>query len=249
MAVGMRSYPALIKDMRKRPQFAHDLFTFIIDEVLVPFIQVQKEYCDMAMCVGADAWCAVPNLSVKEMKEWVVPYNQQLAEKAREFGMTVMFVSGDYCEEQLEKFDVEVLHGSFDVEVASQGTPSLLLLMGRWQDYPLEPVRDYTARYRKQGIKVPIAAGVNARLLRDGPVEKIVSTIKRYIDAFARDHELNVLLSNIPADTPPDHVHAAVAAVHTYGRTPIGTNLDEIPFELPTRESFQEWKKKASTAA
>jgi hypothetical protein len=203
----------------------------------------------MTLCVGADAWCAVPNLSVEAMKEWVVPYIQLLAEKAQACGVEVMCVSGDYCEEQLEKFDVTVLHGSFDVEVAAQGTPSLLLLMGRWQDYPLEPVRDYTARYRKRGIRVPIAAGVNARLLRDGPVEKIVSTVRRYIDAFARDHELNVLLSNIPADTPPDHVHAAIAAVHTFGRKPIAANLDEIPFEMPVRESFQEWKKTVTAAA
>ncbi|HEY87894.1 MAG TPA: hypothetical protein G4O06_07735, partial [Dehalococcoidia bacterium] len=29
LAVGLRSYPALVKDMRKRPEFAHDLLTFV----------------------------------------------------------------------------------------------------------------------------------------------------------------------------------------------------------------------------
>ncbi|MBA7541862.1 hypothetical protein ES705_34178 [subsurface metagenome] len=140
-------------------------------------------------------------------------------------------------------FDTEILHGSFDVEVASQGSPSLFLGMGRWEEYPLEPVREYTARYREQGISVRITAGVNARLLRDGPVEKIVSTVKRFIDAFARDHELSIFLANLPMDTPAAHVHAAIAATHTYGRKPIADNLDEIEFNIPERESFQEWKK------
>jgi hypothetical protein len=53
-------------------------------------------------------------------------------------------------------------------------------------------------------------------------------------------------LANIPADTNPNHVHAAVAAIHTYGSKPIAKNLDEIEFEMPKRESFQEWKRSKS---
>jgi hypothetical protein len=177
------------------------------------------------------------------MEEWVVPYNQRLATRAGEFGITASSNSGDYNEERLEKFDVAILHGSFDVEVASQGSPSLFLGMGRWEEYPLEPVREYTARYRNQGASVRITAGVNARLLRDGPIEKIVSTVKRFIAAFARDHELSIFLSNIPMDTPTAHVHAAIAATHTYGRMPIADNLDEIELSIPQRIPFQEWKK------
>jgi len=243
MAVGIRSYPLLIRDMRRQPEFAHKLFTFIVDEVLIPHLRVQKEYCGITVARGADAWASVPNLSVKDMKEWVVPYNQRLMVKAGENGITANSNSGDYNEERPEKFDAEILHGSFDVEVASQGSPSLFLGMGRWEEYPLEPVREYTARYRNHGTSVRITAGVNARLLRDGPIEKIVSTVKRFIDAFARDHELSIFLANLPMDTPPAHVHAAIAAVHTYGRKPIADNLDEINFRIPEREPFQEWEK------
>ncbi len=244
MAVGMMGYPALIKAMRKNPQFAHELFQFIVDDVLVPYIKVQNEYSGALMAVGADAWACIPNLSVKEMMEWVVPYNLRLSKKIKKFGVVAMNVSGDYCEERLEKFDPEILHGSFDVQIASTGAPALFLAMGRWHEYPMEAVRDYTAKYRKKGQKVTITAGVNARLLRDGPAEKIVDNIKRFIDAFARDHNLSIFLANIPADAPSDHIHAAVAAVKTYGKLPIADNLDIIEFELPHRESFNEWKQK-----
>jgi uroporphyrinogen decarboxylase len=243
MAAGMRSYPALIRDIRKQPEFAHKLLTFIVDKVLIPYLKAQKEYCGITVARGADAWASVPNLSVKDMKEWVVPYNQRLITRAKELGLQANSNSGDYNEERLEKFDKEILHGSFDVEVASQGSPSLFLGMGRWEEYPLEPVREYTARYRSQGINVRITAGVNARLLRDGPIEKIVNTVKRFINAFARDHELNIFLANIPMDTPAAHVHAAMAAAHTYGHKPIVDNLDEIEISMPEREPFQEWKK------
>jgi len=247
MAVGLRSYPGLIKDMRKQPQFAHELFTFIVDEVLIPYINIQKEYCGVGVAVGADAWASIPNLSVQDMKDWVVPYNQRLMTKSKELDMKVTCNSGDYNEERIEKFNVEILHGSFDVQIASKDEPSLLLGMGRWHDYPLKPVREYTAKYREQGIKVHITAGVNALVLRYGPVGKIIDTVKRFIDTFARDHELKILLANIPADTPPEHVHAAVAAAHTFGRKPIASNLNEIQLKPPKRESFQAWKREKST--
>ncbi|MFX1551616.1 MAG: uroporphyrinogen decarboxylase family protein [Promethearchaeota archaeon] len=244
LAVGLMGFPSLIKAMRKNPEFAHELYTFIVDDVLTPWIKVQNQNCDALMGIGADAWCCIPNLSIKEMNEWVVPYNQRLERNAKKFGVITMNVSGDYCEERLEKFDPKILHDSFDVQIASMGgNPSLFLAMGRWHEYPLQAVRDYTEKFRNEGKTVTITAFINARLLRDGPVDKIVDTVKRYIDTFARDHNLSLFLANVPYDTPSDHIHAAVAATHTYGKLPIADNLDEIEFKLPKKPSFDEWRK------
>jgi uroporphyrinogen-III decarboxylase len=244
LAVGLMGFPALIKAMKKTPKFAHELFEFIVDDVLTPWIKIQNETTGALMGVGADAWACVPNLSIKEMNEWVVPYNQRLEKKAKNVGVLTMNVSGDYCEERLEKFDKKILHDSFDVQVASMGgNPAIFLGMGRWHEYPLDAVREYTAKFRDEGKAVTITAGVNARLLRDGPIEKIVDMIKRYIDTFARDHSISILLANIPTDTPSDHIHAAVAATHTYGKLPIADNLDDIDFKIPKKKSFKEWRK------
>jgi len=243
MAVGMCGFAGLIKFMRKKPDFAHELFKYIIDDVLLPWLEFQKNYNGNIMAIGADAWASVPNLSVEEMMEWVVPYNRYISEKAKKIGMLVTNVSGDYCEERIEKFDPKILHGSFDVQVASQGSPVIFLGMGRWYEYPLESVRNYTKKFRDKGENVNLTAGVNARLLRDGPAEKIVDNVKRFIDAFARDHDLALLLANIPADAPSDHIHAAVAAVHAYGKFPIADNLDDVEFKMPKMPSFDEWRK------
>ncbi len=246
LAVGLMGFPALIKAMRKQPDFAHEVFKFVVDDVLTSSIEVQHDVCDGLMGLGADAWCCVPNLSPDEMKEWVVPYNQRLEKNVKKFGVLIMNVTGDYCEERIEKFDPKILHDSFDVEIASMGgTPSLFLAMGRWHEYPLEAVLDYTEKFRKEGKPVTITIGINARLLRDGPVDKIVNTVKKYIDTFARDHNLSIFLANVPADTPSEHIHAAVAATHTYGKFPIADNLDDVKFVLPKRESFEEWKNTA----
>jgi len=246
MAVGMRSYPKLIRDMRQRPDFVRDLFTFIVDEVQVPYFKAQRDYAGITAAMCANAWAMVPNLSLAQLKEWIVPFGRRLTEKAGEFGVYATGGGGDYCEERLEKFDAEILHGCFDVQVALAGMPAIILGAGCWQDYPLEAVRDYTAPYRARGIKLSVRASINARLLRDGPQESIVEMVKRYIRTFGHDHELSMYMANIPADTPSDHVHAVVAAVHTYGRYPIAEDLDEVEFSLPRQKSFAEWRRMKS---
>jgi len=84
----------------------------------------------------------------------------------------------------------------------------------------------------------------DAVLLHNGPVEAIVERIKSYIENFARDGRCLIHLNQIPLDTPSEHVHAAVAACHTYGRYPIAENLDDVQFEIPEREDFSDFRKK-----
>ena len=243
LAVGLMGFPKLIRAMKKDPKLYRGVMSFAVDDVLEPWTRIQNETTGNLLGIGADAWASVPNLSPKEMMDWIVPYNQRLEKKCKEFGLMTMNITGDYCEERLEKFDPKILHDSFDVEIASMGgQPALFLVMGRWHEYPLKAVRDYTEKFRKEGKNVSITAGLNARLLRDGPIEKIVDNIKRFIDAFGRDHSLSIILSNIPADTPSEHIHAAVAATHTYGKFPIADNLDEIELKIPTKKPFKEWR-------
>ena len=90
---------------------------------------------------------------------------------------------------------------------------------------------------------VSVTAGVDAILLQNGPVEAIVDRIKLYIDKMARDGRCMIHLNQIPADTPSEHIHAAVAACHTYGRLPIPENLNHVNFEIPKRESFSDFMK------
>ena len=242
MAVAMRSYPVLIKDMRKRPDFYRDLMTFITDQVILPYLKVQKDIYGVTWASGANAWAMIPNFSSEELRQFSVPWNLRVIERARDFGMTVSCSECSYIEERPERFDVQKLFAAFDIQVALAGGPRLGLGSGRWQELPLEPVRDFTAKYRAQGVPVSIFAAINARLMRDGPVSSIVEMARRFIDAFARDHDLTISIANIPADTASENVHAAVTAVHTYGSQPIAPYLGEVKLELPHRESFAEWK-------
>jgi uroporphyrinogen-III decarboxylase len=246
LACGVRSYPLLIRDMRKNPQFAHDLFTFLVDEVLVPFVKLQREQAGVRFALGADAWAAFPNLTPELIEEWVAPYARRLLDACKPFGVIASAVgSADYCEERVEKINNEMMVKCFRAFAQVAGIPIAFIGMGRGQDWDLTAVRDYAWNSKiKWYGRAPIIAGINARFLRDSSIEEIAEMVKRYIDVMGRRGRLFVLLANIPADTPPEHVHAAIAAVRTFGRYPIADDLNEIEFRVPRRESFEEYARK-----
>ena len=244
LAVAMRSYPLLIRDMRRDPKFAHELFTFIVDEVLIPFLKVQQKETGAAFAFGADAWAAFPNLTPDMAEEWHLPYAKRLKDAAASFGMFATAAGCmDYCEERLEKFNPAIVRRCFDLFAQVIGMPMAFLGMGRWHDYDLKVVRDWAVEHGGARGTTPIMAGVNARLVHDGPVSKIVEVVKRYMDVLGRDGRLFGFLVNISADTPPEHVHAAIAAFHQYGRYPIAENLDKIKFEMPKFIPYAEFAK------
>jgi len=244
LAVAMRSYPALIKDIRRDPKFAHELFTFIVDDVLVPYIKAMKEECGIALAVGADAWSAFPNVTPDMGKEWIIPYAKRLREATAPFGVySSLLASLDYCEERPERFNYDIMRKCFDIQAETVGTPMGFLGMGRWQDIDIQVVRDWATERGGARGTVPILAGVNARLLHDGPISRIVEVAKHYLDVLARDGRFLGFLVNIAADTPPEHVHAAIAAFHQYGRYPIAENLDGVKFEMPKFMPYADFAK------
>lgn len=246
LAVGLRTYPMLVHDIRKDRKFYADFMTLLVDEVLLPYILKIRDYAGVTVATGADAWSAFPNVSPDMYREFVLLYNLRVSAKAAEKGMTAVAAGcADYVEERPERFDRKILHACLDNQVATLGgAPTVVLDMGRWHEYPLETVREYTKKWRDAGVRPFVSVTINARLLRDGPVERIADTVRRYVETFGYDHNVAIDMANIPADTPPDHVHAAVAAIHTYGKLPLAGDLDRVEFTPPKRESFAEFVRK-----
>jgi uroporphyrinogen-III decarboxylase len=250
LAIGVRSYPLLIRDMKRNPAFAHDLFARLVDDVLPSYLKAQADYLGgVDMAVGADAWAAYPNLTPELIEEWVVPYGGRLLQNCMtKYGFAAFpAASGDYCEEDMGKFDKKILWECFDAQVkVMMGQPAIFMAMGRTQDYPLDATREWLNQWKAKGVRASVTYAVNARFLRDGTPAEIAECVKNFIKTFAYDHNLTLFLANIPADAPTDNVHAAVSAAHCYGKLPLAPDLDAVQFELPKRESFQEYVAKMS---
>lgn len=228
LAVNIRGYENLIDDMDEAPAFVHRLFEFLCDAVLAPFIEAMRSEIGNpeSLADGSDAWASPPMVTLDMMDEYVVPYTLRLREQ---LGSKVVTRGnwGDARSRDPERFFTQKLKCS----------PGFLSVL----DPDLHRLGAERAKAFARDNNAFLVAGVDAALLKEGPVDAIVARIKHYIDVIARDGRGAIYLNQIPTETPPAHVHAAVAACHTFGRFPIAENLDEVPLEIPPRESFQEF--------
>ncbi len=253
LAAGLRSYPRLIRDMRKDPTSARRLFDWITEEVHPRYIELIKKETGVWLAMGADAWACFPNLTLDMIEEWVIPYNVKLAKRLLKMGIIPIIAgAGDYCEERVEMFDRATMEACWRTlcrGIAGRGIVKgmPIMAMGRTQEWPLEWLQEYAASdpMRLYG-KRAIIASLNARFIREGPADAIVDYIKRVVDVLGREGRLFMLFMQIPAATPPEHVHAAVAALKTYGRYPIPEDIDEVKFEMPSFEPYETWLRKRS---
>ena len=237
LAVNIRGYENLVSDMFERPAFAHRLFTFLCDDVLCPFIETMRKEVDIPdlLMDGRDAWASPPMISLDMMDEYVVAYTQRLR---RNLGghLTTRGNWGDAKSRDPERFFSQ----------KSRCSPGSLSVL---DPDLLEVGPERVKRYARQH-DLSVGAGVDATLLRAGPVEAVVQRVKRYIDQMGRDGRCMIHLNQIAAETPPEHVHAAVAACHAYGRLPVPENMDDVYFEMPKREDFSEFvRHKMGTSA
>ena len=228
LAANIRGYENLMEDMFQRPAFAHRLFKFICDDVLLPHLETMREKTGIPdlLMDGRDAWASPPMITLDMMDEYVVTYTERLRNKLDK-NLITRGNWGDSKSRDPERFfsqKMKCTPGSLSVS-----DPDL---------FELGPdrVKAYVDKHH-----LSVTAGVDAGLLCQGPVKAIVDRIKFYIDKFARNGQCMIHLNQIPRETPCEHVHAAVAACHTYGRFPMPDNLDDIAFEIPKRESFSEF--------
>lgn len=230
IAVNIRGYENLVMDMFERPRFVHRLFEFLCDEVIAPFIEVMRnEFGNPDLIMdGRDAWASPPMIDLDMMDEYVVAYTERLRDR---FGDTVITRGnwGDAKSRDAERFFSQKIRCS----------PGFLSVLDP-DLYEVGPER-VKAYASKHGAFV--AAGVDATLLQKGPVEAIVERIKLYIDKLGRDGRCMIHLNQIAAETPPEHIHAAVAACHAYGKHPIPDDLEDVYFAIPERESFSEFMR------
>jgi hypothetical protein len=207
---------------------------FLCDEVLSPYIEAMRsEVGDPNLLAdGVDAWASPPLITLDMMDEYVVAYTERLRENVGD-KVATRGNWGDAKSRDPERYMAQKLRCS----------PRFLSVL----DPDLHQLGPERVKAFAEEHNAFVTAGVDATLLRDGPVPAIVERIKFYIDAMARDGRGIVYLNQIPAETPPEHIHAAVAACHTHGQFPIPENLDEVDFELPKRETFAEFLRDMET--
>lgn len=228
LAANVRGYENLVQDIYLRPAFAHRLFRFLCDDVLVPHIEAMRSAAGMPELLmdGRDAWASPPLITLDMMDDYVVAYTERLRGRLGD-KLVTRGNWGDANSRDPERFFSQKLR-------CSPGALSVL-------DPDLYAVGPERVKAFADAHHAFITAGVDAKLLQDGPVEAIMERIKLYIGKLARGGGCMIHLNQIPAETPPRHIHAAVAACRAYGRLPVPEDLNDVHVDVPERESFEEF--------
>jgi len=135
------------------------------------------------------------------MENWVLPFNNKLISKAQEFGVNVICGGGFLSGRPSGKFDVNLLIKSFDLQAVSRRlAPSISIFPNLHSGLPFSRLLRNTWQSPGRMEVTTSSASIDARIVRDGPMDKIVAIIKRIIDIFGRDYELSIALANVPVE-------------------------------------------------
>ena len=232
LAANIRGIENLLIDILTAPQFAHRLLTFLTDEVLIPWVQTQREVLGQGRspAVGADAAASPPIVTVEILEEFVMPYILRMNEKIGNvtgqgyWGYSYLFKDPVKFCRMLE------LDGFREPENPKLPGPGC----GPYGAGTLCTVRP--------GKKMSLRLGLDTLLLQEGPITKIVERCRRYIMAGSKAESLSISFNDISIHTPPRNVHTAIAAVRHFGRLPIEERPLES-FQPPKAESFGDFLK------
>jgi uroporphyrinogen-III decarboxylase len=227
LAVNVRGIENLLMDILTAPQFAHRLLTFLTEEVLVPWVQTQREATGQPKVSGngADAAASPPIVNVEILEEFVMPYVARMNEKGG--NVTSMGYWGySYLYKHPERF-YKMLG-----LMASVSPGALMALDPDVAKTGPEPYVEYA-----RGKKMSLMLGLDTLLLQNGPLSKIVEQCRRYVLAGARAERLVMFFNDVSVHTAPQNVHTAIAAIRHFGRLPVEDRPLES-FRPPQAESF-----------
>jgi uroporphyrinogen-III decarboxylase len=228
LAVNVRGIENLLLDILTDPPFAHRLLAFLTDEVLIPWVQAQREATGQPKISGngADAAASPPIVTVEILEEFVMPYVARMNEKIG--NVTSMGYWGySYLYKNPEKF-YKMLG-----LMASVSPAALMCLDPDVAKTGPEPYAEY-AREKKMSLML----GLDTLLFQDGPLSRIAEQCRRYVLAGAKAERLVMFFNDVSVHTSPQNVHAAIAAIRHFGRLPIKDRpLDS--FRNPKVESFE----------
>jgi len=228
LAVNVRGIENVLMDILTAPKFAHRLLKFLTDEVLIPWVQTQREAIAQpgASGNGADAAASPPIVTVKILEEFVMPYVARMKEKIG--NVTSMGYWGySYLYKHPENFRKML-------ELMASVSPGLLMCLD--PDVAVTGPEPYVEFARERNI--PLMLGLDTLLLQDGPTVKIVDRCRRYVLAGAQARSQLFFFNDVSVNTPVENVHAAIAAVRHFGKYPI-ENRPLESFRMPEFESFR----------
>lgn len=204
LAANLMGVERLIKAMFYEPDFAQELMQRLTEEVLAPWILLQKSHFPESTRInGADAVASLPIVNMKMYKKWIVPYIFKLRELCGEEVYVVNWVGEAMLPKPEEMLEIKR-------QVA------LDCIVG--QDPDVEKLTPQFYKNYAVSQNMALILGVGARFITQSKPDEVAARVKQYIEAGKPGGRFALYLCNLDANTPPENVRAAVEAVRKFGK-------------------------------
>ncbi len=202
LASHIMTFENLIVQIKQNPSFVHRVLTFLVDEVLAPFVNALfREFPDAPFADGSDAVASLPFITQDMLDEFALAYIERLQKQ------TIRPVVcdnwwGDSYTTDLPAFWSQKL----------RATPGYLKV----QDPDLFKIGvDPVIKYAKEH-DLPVVLGIDNNLLQSGTANDIGMRIHEYMEAIDEVGKGALYLCSLSAITPVENVTTAISAINQY---------------------------------
>jgi len=202
LASHVMTFENLIVQIKRNPAFVHKVMTFLVDEVLAPYMNaLLREFPRATLADGSDAVASLPFITQDMLDEFALGYIERLQRQTIRPAVCDNWW-GDSHAGSLERFWKQ----------KRRATPPYLKV----QDPDLfkigvDPVIDYVKEH-----DLPFVLGVDNNVLQNGTREEIEMRVHEYLEACGSTGKGVLYLCSLSAVTPAENVRAAIDAIHSY---------------------------------
>jgi len=200
-AANLLGLQQLILAILTEPDRVHRLMRFLTHEIVAPWGVCQREHCGSnETATGSDALASPPLATIEIVREFCLKYIQELEQLVG--GIRLAGLWGESCLSEPETL----------LDLKKAGSPGAIQVL----DPDVTALGPTFFREYADQSDLSLVVGLDANLVGAGSAEEVALRARRFIDEAGKTGRFVLFLNDIPYETPPENVRAAVAVAHEY---------------------------------
>jgi hypothetical protein len=205
LAANLLGLEELILAIVTAPERVHALMRFLTREVIAPWVVCQREHCgSRETATGSEALASPPLTTVEMVREFCLRYFQEL--EGLVGGVRLAGLWGESFASPPEAL----------LDIKTAGSPGSIQVLD--PDVSALGPAFFRGYAEKRGVS--LVMGMDAHLVGRGPVSRIESRARQFIEEGGIRGGFVLFMNDIPFATPCENVRAVVSTARAYEADP-----------------------------
>jgi uroporphyrinogen-III decarboxylase len=197
MSARLLGYEKFMSEIMERPKAVHRLMRYLTDEIIAPWIACQRLHCDSDItATGSEALASPPLLTLDMIDEFCLQYVRRLEGNIGKIRLAGLW-GESLVKDPVRFLDMKREFSGGMIQVCDPDATELSPAF----------FKSYADEH-----DVGLIMGLDAGLILSGPILAIQARTNRFIEEAGMNGRFVFFINDIPYNTPPEHVQAAVSA-------------------------------------